>query len=207
MPGHPFVPFADCAEVVIQGETASQAAYLTLGMLHPGGIIGTDLQDLADVVADWVVNTLLTNLYAGFSVNSVKATDLNTVASPIAVSTTGLPASGGVGGASLTNQNCFVMSFKTALRGRSYRGRNYIPGIPPAGLATPTTFSGAEVTAQQAAYAALATQIAVIGWQHVILSRFNGGSVRTVGVATPVTTYIGRVAIGTQRRRVIGHGI
>jgi len=203
----PFVPFIDCAEVVVQGESAGQAAYLTLGFLKVGGIMGSDLQDLADEVANWVTTTLLDNLHAGFTVNSIKATNLNSASDPVAFSTDGLPASGAVGGAALTNQNAFVMSFKTASRGRSFRGRNYIPGIPPAGLATPTEFSSAEVTAQTAAYHDLASVTSALGWTHVVLSRYHDGVQRLVGVATPVTDYVGRTAVGTQRRRVIGHGI
>src|SRR5436190_8965307 len=114
----PFIPFLDCAEVVVQGVSAGQAAYLTLGFYLPGGIFGTALQDLADGVANWVTGTLLTNLHAGFTVNQIKATDLGTVSAPVVFSAVGLPASGAVGGAALTNQNAFVMSFKTALRGR-----------------------------------------------------------------------------------------
>jgi hypothetical protein len=202
-----FIPFADCAEVVVQGQSAGQAAYLTMGFLHPGGIVGSDLGDLADIVASWVTGTLLANLHAGYQVDSIKASQLDTVSSPVYVSVLGLPAAGAVGGAALTNQNAFVISFKTASRGRSYRGRNYIPGIPPAGLATPTSYTPAEVAAQVGAYNQLALDVSADGWVPVVLSRFNGGAPRAVGVATPITQYIGRTAVGTQRRRVIGHGI
>jgi len=202
-----FIPFADCVEAVLMGEVAGQAAYLTQGYLKVGGFDTTDMDTLADLLALWLSDTLVTNQQAGITWTSVKVTDLTSQFAPVVFSTNTLPASGAVGGAALTNQACFVMSMKTAKRGRSFRGRNYIPSIPPAGLATPTSWSGSEVTAQESAYNDLALAAATAGWTPVILSRQENGVRRTTGVAEPITEYIGRTAVGTQRRRIIGHGI
>jgi len=207
MPLFPFIPFADCAEVVCQGSMASQAAYLTLGFLKPGGINSGDLETLADTVADWLADELAPLQQAGMTWSQVQATDLNTQFSPVAVSASSLPVSGGVSGAALTNQVAMVMSFKTAKRGRSFRGRNYIPSIPPGDIVSTTAWTSAALTAFKSAYLNMANQIGLQGWTHVILSRQENGVRRTTGVNEPVTDYIPRAAIGTQRRRIIGHGI
>jgi len=203
----PFVPFANCAEAVCIGSMAGQAAYLTLGFQHVGPFIGTDLQNLADGMANWLVGALAPLQHAGITWSQVKVTDLTTVSSPVVVSTLGLPVNGSVGGAALTNQVAMVMSFKTALRGRSFRGRNYIPSLPPADLASTTEWANTPLTNFAAAYSTgLSANVPAVD-THVVLSRFNGGALRSIGVATPVTVYIARAAIGTQRRRIIGHGI
>lgn len=207
MPFLPFIPFLNCAEVVVEGQAAGQAAFITLGARFGGAIVGTALQDLADAVAGWVTTNLLPNLHAGLTINQIKATDLTTQFSPVVFSTVGLPASGSVGGAALTNQNAFVESFATLSRGRSNRGRVYVPGIPPGSLASTTTYSALFVAAMNTVFLALPTALSGVGWTHVILSRQENGIRRTIGQATVVTAYLGRVGVGTQRRRVIGHGI
>lgn len=207
MPFLPFIPFANCAEIVCQGLMAGQAAYLTTGWLKPGGINSGDLQGLADEMAAWLISDLAPIQQAGITWNSVQATDLNTGSSPVAFSTAGLPVAGGVSGAALTNQVAMVISFKTVKRGRSYRGRNYVPSIPPGSIVSTTQWTAAALTAYGTAYQNMAAAMALIGWTWVVLSRQIDGVRRTVGAAEPVTSHIPRAAIGTQRRRIIGHGI
>lgn len=202
----PFIPFANCAEILIEGTLASQAADLTLACRKGSPFAGTDLQDIADLVAGWVVNTLLDFISDDYSANSVKVTDLTTQFSPVAFSTAGLPANGAVTGIPVPNNVAAVVSFATNNRGRSFRGRNYIPGAPSAELQTTSEFQSTYAASLAGAYQDLADGLGVAGFDHVILSRQENGVRRTTGVATRVTEYLGRTPVGTQRRRVIGHG-
>jgi len=202
-----FIPFSNCAEAVIRGSESGGAAYLTLGVQSPTAWAGSALQDLADLIADWTTGSLLGLLHNSWTVNDVKVSDLTTQFSPVVFSTSGLPASGGVSGSATTDQVCAVVSFRTAQRGRSFRGRNYVPAVPSSVLQTTSTITTAFATALEAAYADLATNLALAGLSHVILSRQENNVRRTVGVATFVTQYRADIVIGTQRRRVLGHGI
>jgi len=201
-----FVPFTDCAEVVIKGSLAAQSAFLTLGFTKAGGYSSTDLQDLADGVANWVTGDLLTFLVDDLSIAEVVATDLSSDSAPVAVSTVGLPASGAITGVPVPNNVALVVSFKTAARGRSFRGRNYVPSCRADSMVNSTQFTTAYAGDIQGAYEAMALTLGAIGNTHVVLSRFHDNTPRVTGVATPVTAYLGRQAVGTQRRRVIGHG-
>jgi len=203
----PFIPFANCAEVVVQGVLASQQVFLTNGVQKASAFGGTDLQDIADIFASWVVSELLPILCDDLVINTIKASDLTTQFSPVAVSITGLPASGSVSGSPLTNQVAAVVSYKTAARGRSFRGRNYVPGAPVNSLQTATELTVTFVGNLVAAYQSLGIALGSANFNHVVLSRQENGVRRTNGVATIITDYIGRTALGTQRRRVIGHGI
>lgn len=203
----PFIPFANCAEVVIEGQLASQAAFLTLGVRKGSAFAGSDLDDIGNIVAEWVTTNLLPLLSDDLQIDLVKVTDLTTQFSPVAIVTTGLPANGSVTGVPVPNNCAAVVSFATGSRGRSFRGRNYVPAAPSAALQTTTLFYAAFATDLRDAYATLAAQLGIDGFDHVILSRFENGVRRTTGVATRVTEYIGRTAVGTQRRRVVGHGI
>ncbi len=206
MPFLPFIPFANCAEIVCEGVMAGQNTFLTFAFTKTGGYIGTDLQDLADEIAGWLVSDLAPIQNAGVTWVNVKATDLTTETSPVVNSTAGLPVNGGVSTGAVTNQVALVVSFKTALRGRSYRGRNYIMGVPTADLSTTTEYTAAAANVFASKYLDLVTTLVPPGNVHVILSRFNNGVRRTIGVATAVTEYIGKTPVATQRRRIIGHG-
>lgn len=185
---------------------AAQSAFLTLGFTKAGGYAGTDLQDLADAVANWVTGDLLDFLVDDWTVNQVVATDLSSDSAPVAVSTAGLPDSGHIVGVPTPNNVALVVSFKTTARGRSYRGRNFVPAGRADSMTNSTQWSSAYVANLQGAYEGMALTLGAIGNTHVVLSRFNGGVRRVIGVATPVDAYIGRQPVGTQRRRVIGHG-
>jgi len=203
---HPFIPFANCAEVVCQGTLASQDVLLTNGVRKASPFAGTDLDDIADIFANWLTGTLLPILCDDLSMIFVKVSDLTTQFSPVAVSVTGLPATGSVSGSPLTNNVAAVISYKTAQRGRSFRGRNYVPGAPVGSLQTATELTSTFVTNLVAAYAGLGVSLASANFDHVVLSRQENNVIRTTGVATLIQDYIGRTALGTQRRRVIGHG-
>jgi len=207
MPVLPFIPFPNCAEVVCQGEFGGTASYLTFGVRKGSPMTTTDLEDIADLFGTWLSSNLLPELYDTMAFNSVKVTDLSDQFAPVFVGTNGLPASGSVTGASVTNQVAAIVSFKTAQRGRSFRGRNYVGGLPAAALLTTSSLTSTFISAIQDDYDELSLALGAAGYDHVVLSRYENLVRRTTGVATRVDSYIVRPVLGTQRRRLAGHGI
>lgn len=205
MPGT-FVPFVNCAEVVIRGLMADQEVLLTLGAFSPDGWDFAHLGELADQIANWCTENLLPVLVDDLTINEVVATDLTTNTGPQAVSIVGLPASGGVVGIPVTNNTAFVMSFKTAARGRSFRGRNYVPSVRSDRMTDSSNFNDSVVNEMNSVYNELPSFFEAVSASHVVLSRFSGGVPRTTGVSTEVMQYIGRHPVGSQRRRVTGRG-
>lgn len=99
---------------------------------------------------------------------------------------------------------CITM--RTMLRGRSYRGRTYLPGI------TGNSFSGSNITG-----AVIADVITWFdSWEfldvegepyaNVVLSRYHDHVARVAGVATPVTGWSANPVVASQRRRLPGRG-
>lgn len=116
------------------------------------------------------------------------------------------PVPGLVNADPLPNNNALVISFRTAFRGRSYRGRNYIAGIPESST-TLSSASGAFVTGLLTAYNALTAVAAANDCEHVVVSLYENGAERATGIATPVTAYvIVDAVIDSQRRRSPGRG-
>jgi len=207
MPALPFIPFANCAEVACFGLLASQTVLLTNGVRKGSAFSGTDLSDIADIFANWLVNDLDPLLSDDLEWDYVKVTDLTTQFSPVFVGGTGLPDNGDVTGVPVPNNVAAVISFQTGNRGRSFRGRNYIPAAPSSVLQTTSQFTTAFAANIAAAYGALAAALGTAGFDHVVLSRYENSVRRTTGVATRITAYNAKTPVGTQRRRVIGVGI
>lgn len=203
----PYVPFPNCVEAVLQGISSATAAFITMGFQFGGSIAPSDMSTLAARLEAWYHANVQPNICPSCDFESIKLTDLTTAFSPVINHSFATPGIGAATPPEVPNNCCMVVSFGTLNRGRSYRGRNYIPALPIASQVTGTLWSAAVAAVWTAAYQALPPLIASYGWEHVVLSRFNGGSRRTVGVATRVTSYQAKEPIGTQRRRVIGHGI
>jgi len=202
----PFIPFPNSAEVVCQGTLASQQVILSNGVHKSSAFTGTDLEDIGDAFCTWLTGTLLALLADDLAFQSVKVTDLTTQFSPVSVRSLGLPATGGVTAVPVPNNVAAVISYATTQRGRPFRGRNYVPGAPDSALQTATEFTATFVSNLDAAYSDLGTALSNLGFEHSVLSRQENSVRRTTGVATRINAYIGRTPIGTQRRRVIGHG-
>lgn len=110
---------------------------------------------------------------------------------------------------SLPPQCAVVFSLGTALKGRSYRGRFYLPGVCEG-----STLAGALTAAATTNYLTISAQLlAVFGpsgsnanWRLAVISRYLNGVERVTPVGTPVTSVTLNTTIYTQRRRVAGYG-
>lgn len=109
----------------------------------------------------------------------------------------------------LPPQTSAVLSHRTALKGRSYRGRTY---LPPASedFQAGGTWTGTAITA----FSTVATQLlAVFGpsgsntnWRFAVISRYLNGVLRAAPIATQVTSISVDTRVLSQRRRVLGVG-
>lgn len=192
-----YVPVANTAMVELRqqldGEEIENTTYwTTTGAWTIGG-----LQALANFLADWWVDSLAQYLSSAIKLNEAFATDLTTNTSPVASYTTGLPAFGLVGQESEPNNVAACLSIRTANRGRSNRGRNYIAGIP-GGSVTQNTLSSDWMANVHAAYTGLKTDALANDFTMVVVSRYSGFTIvggkkkptpRAAGLITPVTNF------------------
>jgi hypothetical protein len=191
----------------MQGLVNLNQANVTLWFAGVSPATLTDLENLGDALSTWWQAELTPITSLDFSLESVYllAQDSNT--SPFTTRTTGLPSVGSVGSAIVSPQTAPVIKFITASRGRSGRGRNYIPGCPLASLSTPGVISGGARTAYLNAYIQLAGAVGAVGYTHIVVSHFHNDVALTVGNPQAVIGYdIVDNALGTQRKRRIGVG-
>jgi hypothetical protein len=114
---------------------------------------------------------------------------------------------GDVTSGSVPNNVALCVSIRTDLRGRSYRGRNYVPGLP-VNQVTQNTVSAPTVAAIQTSYNDLIAVASGFGAQWVVVSRYTGNAPRVTGVHRAVTSaLIVDATVDSQRRRLPGRGL
>lgn len=208
-----FIPIPQCANVRIEGTIDGQSTVNDLYFSHGTTIDITALQALADAIDNWYWANVLPELSDDFTYLRTVVTDLTTNTSGVAFQSANT-GTGGVTGEANPNNVAACISFRTALRGRNWRGRNYIPGVPGS-VVTLNTIDGAFITNVQAAYRLLKFGgTAVPGdWSWVVASRYSGVDVngkpipRTSGVVELVTDalFVDNT-VDSQRRRLPGRG-
>lgn len=163
-----------------------------LGMLNAiRGIIVTDLLPL-------LANSIQLVQLIGTLLDAVDSIAVTLNVSP--------PVAGGVSGGAMPNNVTYTIQFKTLLRGRSFRGRNYVPGLPRSEV-TGNAISASLRTGLLDFYSTLQALIEAGGATWVVVSRFSNGLPRVTGVTTPITgPATADTVTDSQRRRLPGRG-
>lgn len=203
------MPFIEVPNVVQLESVYSQASQVVENVFYyqaPGTATVTDLQELgAAWLGEWSTN-IKPYIPAESSLINIKLTDLTTEVSPVVNYATGLPIIGTRGGGLLPTNVTLAFTRRTALRGRSYRGRIYWPGLIEADVTVNTvapTFVSAVVTGLTALNA-VTTSLGI--WEAVVVSRVHEGNPRPSGIFTPIVSWSSDGIVDSQRRRLPGRG-
>ena len=169
-----------------------------------------DVDDLTLLVAAGITKWK-TNVQPLFSsacsLVEVIATDLSSQTGPKVQSTSGLPQAGGQAATFIPNNVACVFTKRTALRGRSYRGRIYSGGWATASFLG-NKLQTATLAAALTQYNSMKTILDGGATTHnmVVVSRYNNGIVRTSGTFEVVTEVTSDGTADSQRRRLPGRG-
>lgn len=202
-----FVPVPNTVQVEVIFELDGQVVENTMyfenvdSSTDAGGITA-----LLNVIRDIVETELLPLLNSTIALVRLVGTLLDAIDSIGITVNVSPPVTGGVGGGAAPSNVSYTISFLTALRGRSFRGRNYIAGISGGDL-TGNVVSPTLRTGLLAYYTAIRAAVSEEGWTMVVVSRIADGTPRVTGVTTPInafTTY-DRI-VDSQRRRLPGRG-
>src|SRR6266487_2562314 len=192
----PFVPVENTAESELRMLLAGQKVENTLGFQHDGAITSGDLGTLNTGLLDWWTTNYSPLVWDGVSLREIYSADLTTSTS--AASTQNGGGEPGTGGSTtVANNVTIVVSFRTDQRGRSFRGRNYIAGIPALQFSDSNHIESSYATSLITAYNTLIGPDALeTGWTWGVISRFSGVDVngnpipRVAGVFTPITQVV-----------------
>lgn len=202
-----FIPTPNCVRVAMQGSVNANEQVVTLWFQGATPATGADLAGLAPLLKNWWLTEVLPIMSNGYALDTIYLVAQDSTTAPSFLYGTALPAVGAVNSPVVEPQTAPVVKFSTAARGRSGRGRNYVPGCPLNALASPGVINATFHAALVAAYTALSTYLSTTTYNHVVVQHFAGGVALSAGVPRFVTAYtIVSNSLGTQRRRRIGIG-
>jgi hypothetical protein len=165
-----------------------------------------DLLTLAPILVTWWAEELAPILSSSISLIRVVLSALHAQFAPGVVYTTGLPAAGGVNSDPVPNNCAFCVTFTTGLRGRAFRGRNYVPAIPEGNVVF-NTLENVTANSIIAAYQNLSPGLPD-GTEHVVVSRTVNGVLQMPSALTNqvISYHYYDKIIDSQRRRLPGRG-
>jgi|SRR5436853_1702729 len=201
----PFQPAPSIAQAVIEGSVDSQLTVNDTFWFSSGAITPVALALLGNALSAWVTASFAPLISRDWTANRARVFDLSTPTGP--QYDIGLASVGGVDVEAAPNNVAACVSIRTAQRGRSGRGRNYVPAIPNS-LITLNTMDPTFMSDMLSAYSSLiGAGTFAAGWQWVVLSRITGGVPRANGIGIPVTsvTFVGN-SVRSMRSREVGHG-
>lgn len=160
------------------------------------------MQELGAYLVTWWDNSMQPQMSSTLQLINVKLTDMTTNVAPVINYATGLPLPGTGAATSLPNNVALVVTKRTLLRGRSYRGRIYHPGLTEA-LVTGNSVDGAFLGTLITVYSML-LNFTTTGttWDMVVVSRFENNAPRTVADSNQVVSLDSDGIIDSQRRRL-----
>jgi hypothetical protein len=202
-----FIPVPDTAQVNLVFGLSGETVENTLYFLKAGGWDAADLDALALAVANWWATYIAGNIHSSQHLQEVRAVDLQTDTGAGVSYVPPTPISGGAGGSVVANNVACCIGFRSASRGRSARGRNYVSGLTN-GNVVASRIEPSVVASLVAGYNQLAGVAEATGSTWVIASRYHAKAPRVTGVTFPVTTAVAfDNVVDSQRRRLPGRGV
>lgn len=201
-----FIPVAHTIEAVLQWLMGGQQMVNTMWFEKGSAWTEEQMADFVDDLIAWAVANLLPILSDSITLVGAKASDKSVEGGGTAEKAVTGSNTGSITGPTAPNNACGVVTFRTALTGRSYRGRNYISGISGSDLASSVALDSSIVADLLDAYDALSGVETANSCEHVVVSFFHAGSPRAAGVTTPITEYTMDTYVDSQRRRLAGRG-
>lgn len=209
----PFVPVENTVLVEFRYLYDSQKCENTLWFTAEEAPTPANMTVLLGSLRSWFTSDLADFMVEDVSLSELVATDQTSNTGPqVGVDTTDL--TGNVEETGNPGNVTYTVSFRTAFRGRSFRGRNYICGVPISVVENINHVLATYRSGLVAAYTNLITTVDLGVYVWSAVSRFSGVDPdthvpipREAGISTPITsaTTVDDI-LDSQRRRLPGRG-
>lgn len=204
----PFIPVPLTVEAEMRMRCEGQRVENTLYFHKVSGWNVAGATDLANELLTWWTAQYAPQLSSNLSLNEIAITDLSSATGFSHEQAAPVPnPTGGSIDDNLPLNVALAVSFRTSNRGRSFRGRNYITGIPISQVSG-SLVDGPFIASLQDAYEALIGIASGLDASWSVVSRFHDNAPRTTGIATHITSaIIVDNVVDSQRRRLPGRGL
>jgi hypothetical protein len=201
-----FIPVANTFLIELQQSYLSQLIENTLYAEAQDPISPGDIPAIASALFTWWGASVAPLVGAALELRQINLTDLTSDISPSMTVVAPSVLVGTESGDAMPGSVALAVSFRTAGRGRSSRGRNFVAGLTTAtvvgNLASATFVNGL-----RDAYDELIGIFNDIGYTWVVVSRFHNLAPRVAGVTTPITTVVVTDnRLDSMRPRLAGRG-
>lgn len=203
-----FIPVADTVQLELFQRLHGQRIENVTYWQKVGGYGFGDATELWNAALLWWTTDLAPQLSSDITLIGGKITDLSSASGFSLDFTAPTPNPAGViGVGALPGNVALCVSLRSAGRGRSSRGRNFVAGLPESKVVG-NTVDTATVAGIEGAYGALRDTGMSTGWTMVVASRFANKLPRTAGATFEVLTVrIVDPYVDSQRRRLTGRGL
>lgn len=198
-----FIPVPNAVQLCFDFLTAGQKWQFCVVVRKPTGSINQTDRDNIAVIAEDLWDGIKDKLSDDVTLVQNRITDITQqggTESLYAVGTTG-----GVSNQAGALNAPVVVSHRTPKRGRSYRGRSYISGLPETLMGT-VTFDSGVASDWLTAWSTFRDDLITGGFRHCIATKQHNGAVVTPAEVNDVTSYIIDLNLDSQRRRLAGRG-
>lgn len=201
-----FIPWPNSIKVVLEFTISGIPVTVTIALTKPSALEAGDLQTGTDAVKNWCVDELMDHLSEDVQFSRITGYDMTSSTGEVYATSSGLPVNGAVDAAPIDIGSAADISFRTPNRGRSGRGRNYVPGVPLTDRLNTAQFTTTLTNNLAGDYGALPSFIPGGLFAHTVASEQLDGVVRNPAVMQNVETIIGNNAIANQRKRGLNSG-
>lgn len=196
-----FIPLPNTIKLVITYTIGGKLAVNVLFFRKPTSIVDGDLEDVADVADAWDASFQEPLRSTASELVSFTTTNESSSSGGAFIKTLQPPRPGGRMGTILPNNVAGVISTRTGLRGRSFRGRTYLAGITENDVVL-DEFTPEFIEEVLDVYEELQSAMTTAGFTWVVASRYTNNAPRVTGILTPVTELRMNERVDTQRRRL-----
>jgi len=202
----PFIPAPDVLQAELVYNWNAQIVETVLQFQCTTALTPTLMNQAGAFLVTWWKDVIDGYMSNSLSLIQVKLTDMTTQIAPVINYATGLPAAGTNASPTMPNNVACVITKRTLLRGRSFRGRIYHPGLCEAQVVA-NSVDGPTLTALITEYNKL-IHFTTVGasWDMVVMSRYHDNAPRTTADSNQVTNLTSDGVVDSQRRRLPGRG-
>lgn len=202
-----FISALDTVKVVLNQLFGTQQLANIIYFLKSGGWSEADMIALAADIEDWWTDEVAPWVSASLSLVGIDVTNMETDSTPSITRTVSPAVAGGDSGEPVPGNAASVITFRTANRGRSSRGRNYVSGMTVNSVENVNSITAVLAAGLIAAYEALSTIETGNSCQHVVASFEHAKMPRTTALLQEVLSYTMDTNVDSQRRRLLGRGV
>lgn len=202
----PFIPVPGAARAAVTFSLDGQPCQWELDVTVET-VTAANMQDAAGALYNAVAEHVMPQMSADLFLNAAVAYGQTTENDPIGLYFPLTPTLGSVSSKSLPNNVALCVSKYTALRGRSFRGRLFLMGMPENSRSTPSYVTDAYMGNINTAMSGVLADMISAGFPPCVISRYTANAPRTTGIATLVTALACvDPVLDSQRRRLPGRG-